>query len=254
MKIRPASKSSCLTFSFIADRRDDLVGIVVTHGHEDHLGAIEYLWSNLQCPVYVTPFTAAMLRSKLNQSPLRSQVRILELPMEDSTFEIGPFKDPKWCPSRTRCPIRACSRFKRRMEPLIHTGDWKFDPDPVLGVLSDEARLKALGDAGVLAVVGDSTGAMVTGHSQSERSVEDGFRSVFASCKKRIVVTCFSSNIARMKTVAKVAREQGRYVGLVGRSLWRNAETAELLRLFARNLMIFSRNMKPCRLLPIKSC
>jgi ribonuclease J len=108
----------------------------------------------------------------------------------------------------------------------LHTGDWKFDPDPIIGLLTDEARLKELGDKGLMAVVGDSTNALVPGHSGSERSVQKGFDKLFPTIKKRIIVTCFASNVARLKSIAEAARRSGRYVTLVGRSMWRNAEVA----------------------------
>src|SRR5208283_1671399 len=110
---------------------------------------------------------------------------------------------------------------------ILHTGDWKFDPDPIVGDLTDETALKQLGGEGVMAVVGDSTNALVEGHSGSEREAQNGLNDLFGTIKQRIVVSCFSSNIARLKSIAESAERQGRYVTLVGRSLWRNAEVAE---------------------------
>ncbi len=212
--------------SFIYERRDDLVGIVVTHGHEDHFGAIEYLWSQLQCPVYAAPFTAAMLRAKLAQAGMKGQVRLMDLPLTDTTFEIGPFKG-ELIPVTHSVPDSRMLALKTPNGTIVHTGDWKFDGNPVVGALTDEERLKALGGEGVMAVMADSTNAMVPGHSRSEKEVQHCLIDLFGKLKNRIVVTCFSSNVARMKSIAKAAHEQGRYVALVGRSLWRNAETAE---------------------------
>ncbi|MFY9287418.1 MAG: ribonuclease J [Alphaproteobacteria bacterium] len=211
--------------SFITDRRDDLVGMVITHGHEDHIGAIPYLWSQLQCPVYATKFTAELIRNKLAQADLKGAVRIIELP-QGGGFELGPFKG-EMVPVTHSIPESNMLALKTPHGMVLHTGDWKFDPDPIVGRLTDDERLKELGREGVLAVIGDSTNALVPGHSGSERTVQDEFQSLFKTINSRIIVTCFSSNIARLKSIAIAAKQSGRYVTLVGRSLWRNAEVAE---------------------------
>lgn len=211
--------------SFIQDRRDDLVGIVITHGHEDHIGAIPYLWSQLQCPIYATKFTAELIRNKLAQADLKGAVRLIELP-SGGGFEIGPFRCD-FIPVTHSIPESQMLTVKTKHGTVLHTGDWKFDPEPIVGVVTDDAKLKALGSEGVMALVGDSTNAMVPGHSGSEREVQDGLQTLFAEIKNRIIVTCFSSNIARLKSIALAAKKQGRYVTLIGRSMWRNAEVAE---------------------------
>ena len=211
--------------SFITDRRDDLVGLVVTHGHEDHIGAIEHLWPQLQCPVYATKFTAELIRNKLAQADMKGRVRIIELP-KGGDFEIGPFKGDMIQVTHS-IPESHMLAVRTKHGTVLHTGDWKFDPEPLVGDLTDEESLKDLGREGVMALVGDSTNALVAGHSGSERTVRDEFNNLFKTIKKRIIVTCFSSNIARLKSIAAAAKKQGRYVTLVGRSLWRNAEVAE---------------------------
>ena len=220
--------------SFIADRRDDLVGIVLTHGHEDHLGAIEHLWPHLQCPVYATKFTAELLRSKLGMADRadrkvggrgKPQARIIELPL-GGAFEIGPFKVDMVQVTHS-IPEAHMVAITTQQGTVLHTGDWKFDPDPIIGHLTDFEKLKALGRQGVMALVGDSTNAMVQGHSGSELDAQKGLSGVFGRYKNRIAVTCFASNIARVKSIAAAARANGRYVALVGRSLWRNSEIAE---------------------------
>ncbi len=211
--------------SFIADRRDDLVGLFVTHGHEDHLGAIVHLWPHLQCPVYATKFTADMIRGKLAQAGMKGQVRIIELPMRGS-FEIGPFKAELIHVTHS-IPEAHMVAITTKHGTVLHTGDWKFDPNPIVGEVSDTARLQRLGHENVLAIVGDSTNAMVPGHSGSEIDVQNCFKKLFGSYRNRIAVTCFASNIARLKSIAAAAHANGRYVALVGRSLWRNAEIAE---------------------------
>ena len=211
--------------SFIADRRDDLVGMVITHGHEDHIGAIQHLWPQLQCPIYATKFTAAMIANKLAYGDLKGRVRIIELP-EAAQFELGPFKC-ELVPVTHSIPESNMLAVKTAHGTVLHTGDWKFDPDPVVGRASDDKRLKELGGEGIMALIGDSTNALVPGHSGSEREVQDEFIKLFGTLKNRIIVTCFASNIARLKSIAVAARQSGRYVTLVGRSLWRNAEVAE---------------------------
>lgn len=213
--------------SFISPRRDDLVGIVITHGHEDHLGAIEHLWADLRCPVYATPFSAGLLRRKFAQAGLQGQIDLIEIP-QGGSFEAGPFAVEMVGVTHS-VPESCMVAIKTQHGTVVHTGDWKLDPDPVVGKLSDEDRLRVLGREGVLALVGDSTGAIVPNHTPSEIDVQKGLVELFGKYTGRIVVTCFASNIARIKSIAVAAHKQGRYVSLVGRSLWRNAEVAEEL-------------------------
>src|ERR1700722_4862214 len=144
---------------FIADRRDDLAGLVITHGHEDHIGAIQYLWPHFQCPVYATKFTAELIRNKLAYSDLQGRVKLIELPIGGS-FEIGPFKGDM-IPVTHSIPESHMLALKTRHGTVLHTGDWKFDPDPIVGGLTDEAQLKELGRNKLMAVVGDSTNALI---------------------------------------------------------------------------------------------
>jgi ribonuclease J len=211
--------------SFIADNRDDLVGLVITHGHEDHIGAIEHLWTKLQCPVYTTKFTAELIRNKLSYGDLQRSVRIIEIPSGGS-FEIGPFKG-EFIPVTHSIPEAQMLALHTKHGTTLHTGDWKFDPDPIVGPVSAIERLKELGTTGLMAVVGDSTNALIPGHSGSELDVQNELIRLFGTIKKRIVITCFASNIARLKSICEAARRNGRYVTLVGRSLWRNTEVAE---------------------------
>ncbi|MDE2029991.1 MAG: ribonuclease J [Alphaproteobacteria bacterium] len=212
--------------SFIAENRDDLVGLVVTHGHEDHIGAIEYLWSQLQCPVYATKFTADLIRHKLGYTDFKQKVRLIELPPKGASFEIGPFKGD-FIHITHSIPESNMLALTTKHGMVLHTGDWKLDPDPIVGDVSEEQKLRDLGANGVMAVVGDSTNALVPGHSGSEREVHDELIKLFGTINNRIVVTCFSSNVARLKSIAEAARRNGRQVTLVGRSIWRNAEVAE---------------------------
>ncbi|MGE4351104.1 MAG: ribonuclease J [Bdellovibrionales bacterium] len=213
--------------TFIAERRQDLLGIVITHAHEDHLGAIPYLWERLRCPIYATPFAAGLLNGKLNQAGAQGMVDVIEIPL-GGTFTTGPF-GVEMVPVTHSVPDSCMVAITSPFGKVLHTGDWKLDPEPIVGRLTDETRLKELGHEGILAVVGDSTGAMNVTPTPSELQVQKDLKSVMSACRQRIVVTCFASNIARVKSIALAAHEQGRYVSLVGRSLWRNAELAESL-------------------------
>ena len=210
---------------FIAERSQDLVGLIITHGHEDHIGAIEHLWPQFQCPIYATRFTAELIRAKTNRPDMKNRIPLIELPI-GGAFEIGPFKGEMIRVTHS-IPESNMLSIKTKHGTILHTGDWKFDPDPIVGDLTDDAKLKELGRNKLMALVGDSTNALVSGHSGSERGVQNEFLKLFGSIKKRIVVSCFSSNIARLKSIAMAAKKCGRHVTLVGRSLWRNAEIAE---------------------------
>ena len=210
--------------TFIAERKNDLVGLVLTHGHEDHLGAIEYLWPQIECPVYATPFTAALLRAKLKDRDLQHKIRIIEVPLSGSV-KLGPF-EMQWVSITHSIPESNCIIIKTKHGNVLHTGDWKFDPTPMVGDATDIKTLQSLGSQNTLAVVMDSTNAMVPGHSGSEKDVREQFRSVFKNYPHRIVVTCFSSNVARLLSVFYAARENGRETALVGRSLWRMEQAA----------------------------
>lgn len=210
---------------FIADRRKDLVGLVLTHAHEDHLGAVQYLWNDLKCPVYATPFTAAVLRAKLMEKGLANKVPIHECQL-GARFQLGPFNieyvtvthsipEPNAVVVRTRCGT------------VVHTGDWKLDPEPLIGPTADEARLRAIGDEGVLALVCDSTNALVPGTSGSEASVRAELMRLLPQFHNRIAVTCFATNVARLESIAVAAAAAGRHVALIGRSLWRIHEAAK---------------------------
>ena len=204
---------------FIVERRDQLAGIILTHGHEDHLGAVPYLWDKLRCPVYATPFTAALLRSKLEFSESTTDMEIIEVPLMGK-FDVGPFSIELMTLTHSMPEPNACI-VRSPLGIIFHTGDWKFDPDPVVGPVSDYNALKALGDEGVLAAIGDSTNVFVSGSSGSESSILDNLSGLIGDCKGRVAVACFASNVARLKTIYDAASANGRSVCLVGRSLWR---------------------------------
>jgi ribonuclease J len=209
---------------FIERRRDNLVGLVLTHAHEDHLGAVHYLWKRLRCPVYATPFTANVLRKKLEEAGLLGEVPVTVIGMSEH-FEIAPF-DLQLITLTHSIPEPNAVVLRTPIGSVLHTGDWKLDPDPLVGDTTDEAALKQLGDDGVLAMIGDSTNALVEGTSGSEGEVRDSLMKLVGEFSTRVTVACFASNIARVQTIAEVAAAHGRSVVLAGRSLWRITEAA----------------------------
>lgn len=210
--------------SFIAERREDLLGIVLTHGHEDHLGAVAYLWPRLRCPVWATPFTAALLRGKLQEANLIGKVKLTEVPMK-GRFSVGPF-DIELISLTHSIPEPNAVAIRTPAGTVLHTGDWKFDPDPLIGETADEKALRDLGEEGVLALVGDSTNVFVEGHSGSEADVRKSLTDLIGRYKQKIAIGCFASNVARLESIALAAKAHGRHVALVGRSLWRIDEAA----------------------------
>ncbi|MGI3776726.1 MAG: ribonuclease J [Janthinobacterium lividum] len=203
--------------SFIAERREHLLGLVITHAHEDHIGAVAHLWRQLQCPVYATPFAASVLRRKLGEAQLLNQVRIHVVPAGGS-FELAPFS-LRFISVAHSIPEAQALAITTPHGVVLHTGDWKLDANPMVGPPTDEAALQALGDAGVLAIVCDSTNALVEGHSGSEADVRKSMAGLIRSLQGRVAVTCFASNVARVETIAMAARAAGRSVAMVGRSL-----------------------------------
>ncbi len=205
--------------AFIAERRDRLLGIVATHAHEDHIGAIPYLWPQLRCPVWATPFTASLLRAKLVEVGLADKVRINIVPLS-GRFTIGPF-DLELVTLTHSIPEPNAVVLRTRAGTVLHTGDWKLDPDPLIGEPADEAALTRLGDEGVLALIGDSTNALRPGRSGSEADLRRSLTDLVGRYDARVAVGCFASNVARLETIAHAAVAHGREVALVGRSLWR---------------------------------
>ena len=204
---------------FIVERRDRLLGIVATHAHEDHIGAIPYLWRQLRCPIWATPFTASFLRAKLAETGFADQVKINVVPLS-GRFTIGPF-DLELITLTHSIPEPNAVALRTPVGTILHTGDWKFDPDPLIGPTADEAALRRVGDEGVLALVGDSTNALRPGTSGSEAELRRSLTDLIGRYDARVAVACFASNVARLETIAHAAKAHGREVALVGRSLWR---------------------------------
>ena len=205
--------------AFIVERRDQLLGIVATHAHEDHIGAIPYLWPQLRCPIWATPFTASLLRAKLAEAGLLDQVELTVIPLS-GRFQIGPF-DLELITLTHSIPEPNAVAIRTPVGTIMHTGDWKLDPEPLIGDVTDEAALTRIGDEGVLAMVGDSTNALKEGISGSEGELREALTELVGRYEGRVAVACFASNVARLHTIARAAQAHGRDVALVGRSLVR---------------------------------
>ncbi len=203
---------------FIASRRDQLSALVITHAHEDHVGGVAWLWKQLRCPVYTTAFTAEVLRRKLAEVGLVDQVPITVVKRGDR-LAIDVF-DVEWIGITHSIPEPNALFIRTPVGNVFHTADWKLDPDPVVGQAFSEQTYRGLATQGVAAMVCDSTNATLQGHSLSEGELYEGLRGEVADATGRVVVACFGSNLARLHTLARVARGAGRAMGLLGRSLY----------------------------------
>ncbi|SLN53687.1 ribonuclease J [Oceanibacterium hippocampi] len=210
--------------TWIEDRRDDLIAIVLTHAHEDHLGAVAHLWPELRVPVYATPFAAGVLRHKLIEAGLQDEVEVHILD-DDKPLVLGPFTIGL-LPITHSIPEMRSLVIDTRFGRVVHSGDWKLDPEPLVGPATRPEDFTAAGDAGVLALVCDSTNVLKAGRSGSESRVRDQLMEIVGRCKRRVAVTTFSSNIARVQTIAEVAAAHGRDLVLVGRSVNRMVSVA----------------------------
>ncbi|HEY4274135.1 MAG TPA: ribonuclease J [Rhizomicrobium sp.] len=200
---------------FLAEQRDAVLGIIATHAHEDHIGAIAPLWPSLKCPIYATPFTAKLIEGKLAEAGLSVPVR--QVPVGGS-LTLGPFAIDFISITHSILEPNLLA-IRTPLGMIAHTGDWKIDPDPVLGEATDSDAIRKLGDEGVLALVCDSTNALVPGHSGSEAQVRDSLSDLVGTLKGRVAVTAFASNVARLDSVARAAKRHGRTLALVGRSM-----------------------------------
>ena len=202
---------------FLAEQRDDVLGMVLTHAHEDHIGAIGWLWPQLRCPMYATPFTARLMEDKLAEAGLPERPRVVRL---GGKVKIGPF-EVEFHSITHSIPEPNALVIRTPLGTVMHTGDWKLDPDPLIGEATDEAAFRKIGDEGVLAMVCDSTNALVQGHSGSEADVKKGLDHLIGTLKGKVAVTGFASNLARLQSVAQVAKANGREVALIGYSMHR---------------------------------
>ncbi|MDB2487366.1 ribonuclease J [Alphaproteobacteria bacterium] len=203
--------------SFIEKQKKNLCGLLLTHGHEDHIGAVAHLWPRLKCPVYATPFTAALVRGKLAEAGLLDEVP-LHIIEPDAHLEIGPFAIDYICLTHSIAEPSALA-IEVEGARILHTGDWKIDPDPVIGKLTEVDRLKALGDAGIDAIICDSTNVLSPGRSGSEADVGRMLEDVVCESTGRVVITTFASNVARLTSIAAAAVKSGRHLCLAGRGM-----------------------------------
>ncbi len=201
--------------SFIAERKDQLVGLVVTHAHQDHLGGIHLLWEQLECPIFASPFTRHVLQSKLRRE--RCGAPVVEI-LPGENLNLSPFH-LEWLPVTHSTIESSALVISTEAGKVLHTADWKIDPNPVVGEAFDKDLWHSKLSEPVKAIVCDSTNATRPGHSLSEEELYEGLDKAVARSKGRVVVGCFASNIARLDTLATIAKKNGRYLTVLGRSL-----------------------------------
>ena len=204
---------------FIVDRKEDLLGIVLTHAHEDHIGAIAHLWPQLKCKIFATPFTALLIKEKFKEKniDITKDLKIVEL---NGTINLEPFNIEYITLTHSILEPNGL-RIETPAGVILHTGDWKVDPNPLIGSQINSKRLKKIGDDGVLAMICDSTNVFSHGKSGSEGDVRKSMLNIMSRLKKRIIITSFASNVARMETAFYCAKNTGRQISLVGRSMHR---------------------------------
>ncbi len=211
---------------FIAQRKKDLLGIIITHAHEDHCGAVPHLWEELQCPIYTTKFTVNFLKEKLKEFRLEGTVPVKEVDINGST-NLGPFT-VEFINITHSIPEANSILISTEMGSALHTGDWKFDPKPVVGLISNIERLKEIGDKGdLLAAICDSTNILSKHHPESEGEIYNNIYNIIKRSKKLVAVSLFASNVARIETISQAAKALNRKVVLLGRSLWRIVKVAQ---------------------------
>ncbi len=209
---------------FLEKERKNLMGLVLTHAHEDHFGAIIDLWPKLQCKIYATKFSAALFEAKCAAERNAPKIPVTVVP-SGGRVELGPFT-VEFIPVAHSIPESHALAIHTAVGTVLHTGDWKIDPTPIIGLPTDERRLRELGDAGVLALVGDSTNAVREGRSPSETEVAATIAKLVKAAKGRVAVTTFASNVARVRAVADAARAADREVVVVGRAMERVVQVA----------------------------
>ena len=208
---------------FIKERKENLQGIIITHAHEDHVGGLAYLWPDLKCPIYATAFTASIIRLKFEERGINieDKLNIVDL---SSEIQIKPF-DIKFQTLTHSIPEPNSLFIKTKLGTIYHTGDWKIDDNPIVGESIDFNKLKENSEE-VLAMVCDSTNVLTSGRSGSESTVRGNLAGVIKKLKNRVFVTSFASNVARLETIAAAAKESGRSLVVLGRSMHRMISVA----------------------------
>ena len=210
---------------FIIDKKDDLLGIVLTHAHEDHIGAVAHIWPDLKCKMYATPFTAALILEKFKEKKIDISSYLKVVPL-NSRIKLGNFEIDFVTLTHSILEPNGLS-IKTPLGTVLHTGDWKIDPNPLIGSQIDEQKLKAIGESGVSAMICDSTNIFSPGRAGSEAEVRDSLLRIMEIKTKRILVTSFASNVARMESIFFCAKKTGRNICLVGRSMQRIYKAAK---------------------------
>jgi len=210
---------------FIVDKKHDLLGLVLTHAHEDHIGAIAHIWPKLLCNIYATPFTSVLIQEKFREKKIdiRKKLKIIEL---NGKVQLGPFKIEFVTLTHSILEPNGLS-IETPAGTVLHTGDWKCDPNPLIGQTINEKKLKEIGDKGVLAMICDSTNVFNSGRAGSELDVRKSLLKIMSNIQKRIIVTSFASNVARMESIFYCAKKIGRQISLVGRSMHRIYKAAK---------------------------
>ena len=210
---------------FIIDKKNDLLGIVLTHAHEDHIGAVAHIWPELKCKLYATPFTAALITEKFKEKKIDVSSYLKIVPL-NSKIKLGDFEIDFVTLTHSILEPNGLS-IKTPLGTILHTGDWKIDPNPLIGNKIDEDKLKKIGDEGVSAMICDSTNIFSPGRAGSESDVRDSLLRIMEAKNKRILVTSFASNVARMESIFYCAKKTGRAICLVGRSMHRIFKAAK---------------------------
>ena len=210
---------------FIVDKKNDLLGLVLTHAHEDHIGAIAHIWPKLLCNIYATPFTSVLIQEKFKEKKIDigNKLKIIKL---NGNVELGPFKIDFVTLTHSILEPNGLS-IETPSGTVLHTGDWKCDPNPLIGETINEKKLKQVGEKGVLAMICDSTNVFSPGRAGSEMDVRKSLLNIMEKIPKRIIVTSFASNVARMESVFYCAKKTGRQISLIGRSMHRIYKAAK---------------------------
>jgi|TARA_B100001079_G_scaffold76813_1_gene66074 ribonuclease J len=210
---------------FIVDKKEDLIGLVLTHAHEDHIGAIAHIWPKLLCDIYATPFTSVLIKEKFKEKKIDigNKLKIVKL---NGKIQLGPFNIEFVTLTHSILEPNGLS-IQTSSGTVLHTGDWKCDPNPLIGEKINEKKLKQIGDQGVLAMICDSTNVFNSGRSGSELDVRNSLLKIMGNKQKRIIITSFASNVARMESVFYCAKKIGRQISLVGRSMHRIYKAAK---------------------------
>ena len=210
---------------FIIDKKDDLLGVVLTHAHEDHIGAVAHIWPELKCKLYATPFTAALITEKFKEKKIDISSYLKIVPL-NSKIKLGEFEIDFVTLTHSILEPNGLS-IKTPLGTILHTGDWKIDPNPLIGNKIDEEKLKKIGEEGVSVMICDSTNVFSPGRAGSESDVRDSLLRIMELKTKRILVTSFASNVARMESIFYCAKKTGRSICLVGRSMHRIYKAAK---------------------------